>query len=246
MAADRPDRPLLTVKHRIPPIRSGAVRRQALEQRLRSAGTGLTVVVAPAGWGKTSLLSAWAAEPGDGVRVAWVSLDETDDEPNRFWRYVFTALHGVDDAIGAAPLDALQVPGVDPVDLALPLLLNELATTSTEYVLVLDDFHVLRDSRIHESVEFLVGYLPPSLRLVIAGRADPPLPIARMRARGELTELRAAELALSRDESAALLTSVSGADLGADETTAVWERTEGWAAGLQLAGWPAGVVAGRR
>jgi len=236
MAADRPDRPLLTVKHRIPPIRSGAVRRSALEQRLRSAGTGLTVVVAPAGWGKTSLLSAWAAEPGDGVRVAWVSLDETDDEPNRFWRYVFTALHGVDDAIGAAPLDALQVPGVDPVDLALPLLLNELATTSTEHVLVLDDFHVLRDSRIHESVEFLVGYLPPSLRLVIAGRADPPLPIARMRARGELTELRAAELALSRDESAALLTSVSGADLGADETAAVWERTEGWAAGLQLAG----------
>ena len=146
MAADRPDRPLLTVKHRIPPIRSGAVRRSALEQRLRSAGTGLTVVVAPAGWGKTSLLSAWAAEPGDGVRVAWVSLDETDDEPNRFWRYVFTALHGVDDAIGAAPLDALQVPGVDPVDLALPLLLNELATTSTEHVLVLDDFHVLRDS----------------------------------------------------------------------------------------------------
>jgi LuxR family maltose regulon positive regulatory protein len=193
-------------------------------------------VVAPAGWGKTSLLSAWAAEPGDGVRVAWVSLDETDDEPNRFWRYVFTALHGVDDAIGAAPLAALRVPGVDPVDLALPLLLNELATTSTEHVLVLDDFHVLRDSRIHESVEFLVGYLPPSLRLVIAGRADPPLPIARMRARGELTELRAAELALSRDESAALLTSVSGADLGADETAAVWERTEGWAAGLQLAG----------
>ena len=236
MATDRPDRPLLTVKHRSPPIRPGAVRRPALEQRLRTARTGLTVVVAPAGWGKTSLLSAWATEPGAGVRVAWVSLDENDDEPNRFWRYVFTALNGVDDAIGTAPLDALQVPGVDPVDLALPLLLNELATTSTEHVLVLDDFHVLRDPRIHESVEFLVGYLPPSLRLVIAGRSDPPLPIARMRAKGELTELRAAELAMSRAESAALLTAVSGAELGADETTAVWERTEGWAAGLQLAG----------
>ena len=149
-----------------------------LEQRLRDARYGLTIVVAPAGWGKTSLLSSWAAHPGDGVRVAWVSLDDTDDEPTRFWRYALTALRGASDDISAGCLDALRVSGAAPVDLALPILLNELAESSTPHVLVLDDYHVLTDRRIHESVEFLVSYLPASLRLVVAGRFDPPLPIA--------------------------------------------------------------------
>ena len=127
-----------------------------------------------------------------------MSLDETDDEPTRFWSYVLTALRGASDEISPAALDALAVPGADPMDLALPILLNELAASSIPHVLVLDDFHVLANPRIHEGVEFLVSYLPVSLRLVVAGRADPPLPIARLRARGELTELRAADLRLSR------------------------------------------------
>ena len=165
-----------------------------------------------------------------------MSLDESDDEPNRFWSYVLTALRGASDEIGPAALDALAVSGVDPIELALPILLNELAATSTPHVLVLDDFHVLSNPRIHEGVEFLVSYLPVSLRLVVAGRADPPLPIARLRARGELTELRAADLRLSRVEAAALVSTVSGRGLDDAEAADVWERTEGWAAGLQLAG----------
>jgi len=227
---------LLTVKRRIPPVRPGALRRADLEQRLRAAGTRLTVVAAPAGWGKTNLLSSWASDPGEQVRVAWVSLDESDDESIRFWTYVLLALRAADDEIGPAALDALSVPGAEPVALAVPLLLNELATSSIPHVLVLDDFHTIQDPRIHESVEFLVTYLPPSLRLVLAGRADPPLPLARMRARGELTELRAEDLRLSFDEATALVAAVSGSDLADSEAADVWERTEGWAAGLHLAG----------
>jgi LuxR family maltose regulon positive regulatory protein len=236
MTPDRPAGPLLTIKRRIPPRRPGAVRRAHLEARLRAADTPLTVVVAPAGWGKTNLLSSWASDPGPQTRVAWVSLDESDDEAVRFWTYALLSLHDADDAIGSAALDALAAPGVDPIQLALPLLLNELATSATAHVLVLDDFHSLRDPRIHESVEFLVTYLPPALRLVIAGRADPPLPLARMRARGQLTEVRANDLRLSRDEAAALVGTVAGDELDDAQAAEVWRRTEGWAAGLQLAG----------
>ena len=223
---------LLTVKQVIPPVRAGAVPRGRLEQQLRSADTRLTVVVAPAGWGKTSLLSGWAADPGEKRRIAWVSLDESDDEPVRFWSYVLTALRGVSDEISVGPLHALDG---SPVELALPMLLNELARSAQRYVLVLDDYHVLTDPQIHEAVEFLVTYLPAALRLVIAGRFDPPLPIARLRARGELTEIRAAELRFSPDEAAGLVSAVSGHDLDSVAATAVWERAEGWAAGLQLA-----------
>jgi LuxR family maltose regulon positive regulatory protein len=235
MTSDRPAALLLTVKQVIPPVRAGAVRRSRLEFLLRDAATPLTVVVAPAGWGKTSLLSAWASNPGERDRVAWVSLDEGDDEPRRFWNYVLTALRRVSDEIGPAAPDALAAGG-GPVDLALPILLNELAASSTPHVLVLDDYHVITDARIHEAVEFLVAYLPVSLRLVLAGRSDPPLPLARMRARGTLTELRAADLRFSVDEAAALVSSVSGAELHGAVSAAMWERTEGWAAGLQLAG----------
>jgi LuxR family maltose regulon positive regulatory protein len=230
-----PERPLLAVKHLIPPARAGMVPRDRLVRLLCEATTRLTVVVAPAGWGKTSLLSRWAAAPEEKRRIAWVSLDESDDEPVRFWRYVLTALHGSSDEISTGPLRALDGVGLSAVDLALPMVLNELAATSTPHVLVLDDYHVLTDPRIHEAVEYLVTYLPASLRLVVAGRADPPLPIARLRARGELTELRAAQLRFQPDEAAALVSEVSGHRLDQAAATAVWERTEGWAAGLQLA-----------
>jgi LuxR family maltose regulon positive regulatory protein len=235
MTVERPARPLLTVKYAIPPVRAGAVPRPRLVDALRAGSTRLTVVVAPAGWGKTSVLSAWAADPGEHVRVAWVSLDEDDDEPTRFWTYVLTALRGV-GAVDAACLDALAAPGLDPVDLVVPLLINGLAVASAPHVLILDDYHAVSDPRIHESVEFLVSYLPPSLRLVLAGRADPPLPLARLRARAELTELRAADLRFSADEATALLAAVAGTEPDAVAGAAAWERTEGWAAGLQLAG----------
>ncbi|WP_433917509.1 LuxR C-terminal-related transcriptional regulator [Streptomyces canus] len=223
------------MKQVIPPARAGAVPRARLQQQLRLAGTRLTVVVAPAGWGKTSLLSGWATDPEEKRRIAWVSLDESDDEPVRFWSYVLTALHNAGEGISTGPLQALDAAGVPAVDLALPMLLNELAASEKPHVLVLDDYHLLTDPRIHESVEYLVTYLPASLRIVIATRTDPPLPIARLRARGDLTELRAAQLRFSPDEAAALVSTVSGHDLDNAAAAAVWERTEGWAAGLQLA-----------
>lgn len=230
----RPERPLLAAKYSIPPERSaGVVRTRLHEKLLGNASTRLTVVVAPAGWGKTTLLSQWAHDPAELRRVAWVSLDESDDEPTRFWTYVLTALgqHG----LGADALHALGAPGLDPVDVVLPMLLNELESVTTEVVLVLDDYHVLSDNRLHEGVEFLLAYLPPALRLVLAGRADPPLPLPRLRARGDLTEIRMSDLEFSAPEAGQLAMSVGGVELDGPGVQALCERTEGWAAGVQLA-----------
>jgi LuxR family maltose regulon positive regulatory protein len=235
MTLDRPTGPLLTVKHTAPPVRPGAIERSRLEQLVSETAARLTLVVAPAGWGKTSLLSRWAADPGPDICVAWVSLDEGDDDPVRFWRYVLTALHEA-GAVGPGALEAVVAPGTEPIDLALPMLLNELAAASRRHVLVLDDYHVLTDARIHEGLEYLLGYLPPTLRIVLAGRADPALPLARLRARGELTELRADDLRFTSAEAGDLLGAVSGRVSREGEALAAWQRTEGWAAGLQLVG----------
>ncbi|WP_344113944.1 LuxR C-terminal-related transcriptional regulator [Kribbella alba] len=235
MSLDRPAGPLLAVKHTAPPPRPGAIERSRLEQVLRDASSRLTLVVAPAGWGKTSLLARWAAAPGADVAVAWVSLDEGDDDPVRFWRYVLTALHEA-GAVGPAALEAVIAPGLEPIDLALPMLLNELAASATRHVLALDDYHVLTDARIHESLEYVIGYLPPTLRIVLAGRTDPALPLARLRARGELTELRADDLRFTPAEAAGLVGAVSGRGPEDGDAMAAWRRTEGWAAGLQLVG----------
>jgi LuxR family maltose regulon positive regulatory protein len=226
--------PLLAAKCSIPPQRpGGVVRRRLHDLLLGNAATRLTAVTAPAGWGKTTLLSQWAHDPLERRRVSWVSLDESDDEPVRFWTYVMTALraHG----LGGGSLSALGAPGVDPIDVAVPLLLNELESTAEAVVLILDDYHLLSDPRVHEGVEFLLAYLPPSLRLVVAGRADPPLPLPRLRARGELTEIRAADLRFCVSEAEALVGSVGAVELDASAVHGLCERTEGWAAGLQLA-----------
>jgi LuxR family transcriptional regulator, maltose regulon positive regulatory protein len=228
--------PLLSVKQTMPPVRVGVVPRARLERRLETADTKLTTVVAPAGWGKTSLLTRWAHTVSDDTPVAWVSLDETDDEPTTFWSYVVTSLTRVSDQISNDALDVLRATTDGLLTQALPMLLNELAEVTTTHVLVLDDLHVITNRDVHESLEYLLAYLPPTLRIVIASRWDPPLPLARMRVRGELTEVRADDLRFSREESAALISAVCATDLDPATTTAVWEQTEGWAAGLQLAG----------
>ncbi|MFI5909777.1 LuxR C-terminal-related transcriptional regulator [Dactylosporangium sp. NPDC051541] len=232
---NRPPSPLLAVKYAVPPVRAALLPRARLERRLDTAAK-LTVVAAPAGWGKTSLLTRWASETAAGVPVAWVSLDEGDDEPVRFWSYVLSALRRASDAIGPAAGEALLAAADGPTAEALPLLLNELAAATARHVLVLDDYHVITHPGIHESVEYLVAYLPETLRIVIATRADPPLPLARMRVRGELTEVRAADLRFSGDESLGLLSAVAATELDPAAAAAILERTEGWAAGLQLAG----------
>jgi LuxR family transcriptional regulator, maltose regulon positive regulatory protein len=226
-------RPLLTVKQAVPPVRDDVVRRERLLGELAGASARLVVVVAPAGWGKTVLLSHWASTVPDSTRLAWVTLDETDDEPVRFWRYVLTAWEHASDELSLTPLLAM-LGGADPVELAVPLLVNELAAADTRHVLVLDDYHAISDSRIHEAVEFLVTYLPANASLVIASRADPPLPLARLRAKGDLAEFRAHDLRFTPVEAEGLVTSVAG-PLEPAVVEAVCERTEGWAAGLQLA-----------
>jgi LuxR family maltose regulon positive regulatory protein len=244
MSSDIAASPLLSVKQSIPPPRAGVVPRARLEDRL-TATTKLTVVVAPAGSGKTSLLSRWASAVAPHTPVAWVSLDESDDEPVRFWSYVLASLARVSSDISPAAIEALPASREGPMAQALPLLLNELAESSTRHLLVLDDVHAITHPEIHESLEFLLAYLPPALNVVLASRVDPPLPLARMRVRGEVAELRAEDLRFSLDEALALLAAVSATDPDPAVTESVWRQTEGWAAGLQLAGLALRASAGR-
>jgi LuxR family transcriptional regulator, maltose regulon positive regulatory protein len=158
--------------------------------------------------GANHLAGQLARRASDCHSLAWLTLDETDDEPRRFWTYVVTALRTAPPNLGDSALAAMQVRGIDPLDVAFPALLNDLSASSAKRTLVLDDYHLLTDVRIHQAPEYLVSYLPPSLRLAIAARFDPPLPLARMRARGELTELRAADLPFSSTEAAGLVAAV--------------------------------------
>ena len=231
-SSDTSARTLITVKARVPPLRPGLIDRQRLLGQLLGDGSArLTVVISPAGWGKTTLLAQWVRHMGRACPVAWVSLDESDDEPVRFWTYTLTALKQVAPSVTDGPLGALEAPGVDPVDVALPMLLNALTATDDRHVLVLDDYHVLTDTHLHKQVEFLVTYAPPSLHVVIAGRSDPPLPLARLRAAGQLTEVRAADLRFTVEEAAALVAQVAELVLPAETMSGMVDRTEGWAAG---------------
>jgi LuxR family maltose regulon positive regulatory protein len=230
-------RPLLRAKLLVPTLPSTAVARSRLSDRLGAAPDArLTTVVAPAGWGKTTLLAGWAREPTWDGRVGWLSLDEADDEPVRFWTYALAAVDRVAPSLTGESLAALRAPGMDPVGVALTALLNALTISDDRYALVLDDYHVLTDSGIHQSVEFLLSYLPKSLHLVIAGRVDPPLPLARMRARGELDEIRVADLRCTSEEGAKLVAEVGGgAPVPRSTAEELVQHTEGWAAGLHLA-----------
>lgn len=229
-------RTLIAVKAQVPPLRSGLVGRQRLVSQLLGDGSGrLTVVVSPAGWGKTTLLGQWVRQISPVCAVAWVSLDESDDEPVRFWTYALSALQRVAPTVADRALRALGAPGMDPVEAALPVLLNALSASDQRHVLVLDDYHLLTDVRVHKQLEHLVAYAPASLHVVVAGRSDPPLPLARLRAAGELTEVRAADLRFTVEEAAGLVRQVANVALPAGALTGMMERTEGWAAGLQLA-----------
>ena len=232
----RVEHPLLLAKQAVPPARRTAVARDRLHRRLRdNRDTPLTVVVGPAGTGKTTLLTQWAHDPAEPRRVVWVSLDAADAEPVRFWTYVLAALSEAAGILVCAARAAMSAPGLDPVDVALPTLLNDLSRADVELVLVLDDYQVIDNPRIHEGVEFLLTYLPPALRLIIASRVDPPLPLARMRARGDLTEIQATDLRFAVDEAAELLTSAGVVGLTTGDAARLCRRCEGWAAGLRLA-----------
>ena len=232
--------PLLETKFYVPRSRRGLVPRPRLSERLdRGAASKLMLVSAPAGFGKTTLLTEWLAAgpaaPADERLAAWLSLDRGDNDPVSFWTYVIAALRTVAPGVGESALALLHAPQPPPIETVLTVLLNELGAVAGDIVLVLDDYHVIDARDVQDGMAFLLDHLPPWLHVVIASRADPALPLARLRARGELVETRAAELRFTPDEAAAYLNEMMGLQLTARDVAALEGRTEGWIAALQLA-----------
>ena len=232
--------PLLETKFYIPRSRRDLVPRTRLSERLdRGIASKLMLVSAPAGFGKTTLLTEWLAAgpagPAGERLVAWLSLDRGDNDPASFWTYLIAALRTVASGVGESALALLQAPRSPPIETVLTALLNDLGATAGDIVLVLDDYHIIDARDVQDGMAFLLDHLPAGLHVVIAGRADPALPLARLRARGELAEIRAAELRFTPDEAAAYLGEMMGLQLTAREVAALEGRTEGWIAALQLA-----------
>jgi LuxR family maltose regulon positive regulatory protein len=227
---------LLESKYRVPGRRANAVARPRLNEPLDSAlCSRLTVLSAPAGFGKTTLLTEWLATFGPGApAVAWVSLDERDNDAALFWTYVVTAIGGAVEDVGGAALGLLD-SSPPATEAALAALLNDLGGLTRDLLLVLDDYHLVEAADVHEEMTFLLAHQPPQLHVVLATRTDPPLPLARMRARGQLSEVRAASLRFSVEESVAYLNGPMGLRLSDSDVAALDGRTEGWIAALQLA-----------
>jgi len=225
---------ILATKLYIPRPRPNVVSRPRLLERLNKGVHGkLTLISAPAGFGKTTLVSEWVA--GIEQPTAWLSLDEGENDPTRFITYLVAALQTLAPSIGEGVLSALQSPQPPPIEALLVALLNDLSTIQDPFVLVLDDYHLLDSQAIDQALTSLVEHLPPHMHLVIATREDPRLPLARLRARGYLTEVRAADLRFTSAEAAAFLDQVMGLSLSAADIARLSRRTEGWIAGLQLA-----------
>ena len=231
--------PILGTKIHAPPLRTTAVRRPSLIQQL-DAGlqSRLILVSAPAGFGKTTLLSEWVAGPGrlePDVRPAWLSLDEEEGDAALFVAHLVAALRTLDPDVGQQVLRMLQDPQPPPTETMLTDLINEISTLRQGIVLVLDDYHLVDSEPVDRALSFFLEHLPPQVHVVIATREDPSLPLARWRARGQLTELRAADLRFTPSEAAEFLNRAMGLALSAEDVSALETRTEGWIAGLQLA-----------
>ena len=248
---DVQDVPLLKTKFYVPPVRPAEqwVARPRLIERIDEGlclGRKLVLISAPAGSGKTTLLSEWVASYGSRTRVAWVSLEGSDNDPTRFWIYCITALQTVcadvaRTALGQAALAMLRSSQPAPIEAVLTVLINEVASIPKSdregrpCILVLDDYHVIEARPIHDAFVFLLDHLPPHMHLVIASRSDPPLSLSRLRGRSQLTELRTADLRFTPDQATAFLNQVMGLGLSEEDVAALAARTEGWIAGLQMA-----------
>jgi LuxR family maltose regulon positive regulatory protein len=238
---------LLTTKLYMPQPRPELVRRPRLHQQLNEAPhRKLTLISAPAGFGKTTLVSDWThsllaeqSETNENTyRIAWFSLDQGDNDPARFLGYLVAALRRIEEAenpIGVSALTMLQSPQPLPVEDMLITLINDMSTISNRAILVLDDYHVIESAQIDGAITFLLEHLPPHMHIVIATRDDPRLPLARLRGRGQLTELRATDLRFTPNEAAEFLNQVMHLDLSSEDVAVLESRTEGWIAGLQLA-----------
>ena len=239
LSSRSPEPVVLRTKLYPPPVRAGLISRARLDVVLEAgAQTRLCLIDAPAGSGKTTLLAQWCLGDHGSRRVAWLSLDEGDDDPVRLWVYVVEAFRTIEPGVGKAVLGLLHGFGssdaLTPV--ILPGLLNELATVGSELVLVMDDYHLISNPVCHQSLAFFIDHLPANVQLMMATRADPPLPLARLRAKGELAEIRLAELGFTDAEAATLLNDAMGLELESQDVQRLWEQTEGWVAGLYLAG----------
>ncbi|MGE5220941.1 MAG: tetratricopeptide repeat protein, partial [Omnitrophica WOR_2 bacterium] len=230
---------LLSTKLYVPPSRETLVARQRLTKILSNAAAnatakGFTLVSAPAGYGKTTLVSSWLRETG--TASAWLSLDESDNDPVSFLQYLLAALHRI---VPGARLDLLDlVDGIQPASFQalMKILINEIAKSNIPFVLVLDDFHLIQDQFIIDIVTFLLEHIPAQqMHLVLITRTDPPLPLSRLRARNQMIEIRAEQLRFTPSEIAAFLNGMMGYNLSAEDISAMDARTEGWIAGLQLA-----------
>jgi LuxR family maltose regulon positive regulatory protein len=226
---------LLSTKLYVPRLRQQFVARSHLIERLSQAMKhALILISAPPGFGKTTLLAQWLAQ--SSLPVAWLSLDAQDNDPNSFLRYVIAALQRLDAHIGATALALLGVPQPVPAETVLARIINDVASRELEdFALVLDDYHLIEAEPIHRSIIFLLRHLPPQMHLVLSTRTDPPLPLARLRARGQLSELRAAQLRFDAAEVKAFVSGMIGLDLADEDIVTLQSRTEGWVAGLQFA-----------
>jgi LuxR family maltose regulon positive regulatory protein len=225
---------VLTTKLLPPRARASAVLRARLLEQLRLAlEVPLTLVVAPAGWGKTTLVGDWLRR--DGLGAGWLSLDALDDDPKRFWRYLLLAAAGSGPGVGHAALRRLDAAGSDVVRDVVPTFVNEVVSAQGHVVVVLDDFHCVRARTVVQSVALLVERCPENLHVVLVARSDPPLPLSRLRVRDELVEIRSDRLRFTRAEAGVLLNDRLGLGLAEPEIDRLVARTEGWAAGLQLA-----------
>ena len=239
------DVPLLATKLYVPSTRPELIPRLRLVEQLNEGlHRKMTLISAPAGFGKTTLLSEWIADCSwlePEVRVAWLSLDEGDDDLARFLAYLIGALQTIpslgEAGVGESALAMLQAsrPQPPPVETILTPLINEIAAVPIAFILVLDDYHLIQTQPIHDAIAFLLDHLPSSMHLALATRADPPLPIARLRGQGQLIELRQTDLRFTPEEATRFLNRVMGLSLLAEDIAALESRTEGWIVGLQLA-----------
>jgi LuxR family maltose regulon positive regulatory protein len=223
---------LLATKLFIPPARPDLVSRSRLVERLNAGiHRKLSLISAPAGFGKTTLVGEWVAAAGRPV--AWLSLDEGDSDPARFLAYLIAALQQIDAAIGRSVQVMLQAPQPPPPEPLLTALVNDIAGVTEPFILVLDDYHLVTALPVHQQLGFLLEHQPPQMHLVVATREDPPLPISRLRARGQMTEIRQADLQFTMEEAIAFLQRMA-LELSSDDVASLLQRTEGWAAGLQM------------
>ena len=243
--------PILLTKLYIPPTQPELVSRPHLIKKLNEGlHRKLTLISAPAGFGKTTLVSDWVSNlqlggrkrsqsgnriSGNKNRVAWLSLDEGDNDLNSFLIYFIASMQTVEPDFGLEPLAALQSSGATNSEAVLMALLNEIAGLSQTLVLILDDYHVIESQSIDKALTFLLDHMPATMHLVITTRIDPALPLARLRGRGQLTELRVADLRFTQDEATKFLNQMMRLEISVDNIAALGSRTECWITGLQIA-----------